>query len=78
MDINMPKMDGITASKKIFKFCKENWIRKPNICALTAYENKSTIKECLDIGMIRVLHKPLNFSELSKIYEKYFKRLSSI
>ena len=39
MDINMPQMDGITASSHIFSYCEENKIIKPIICALTAYDN---------------------------------------
>jgi len=38
MDINMPQMDGITATKHIMKYCDDNKIRKPIIYALTAYD----------------------------------------
>ena len=43
----MPKMDGIKATQLIFEHCLKNNIRKPIICALTAYENNNTIKECI-------------------------------
>jgi CheY-like chemotaxis protein len=35
----MPRMDGITATKEILKFCWNNDIHKPNIVALTAFES---------------------------------------
>jgi CheY-like chemotaxis protein len=43
MDINMPKMDGIKSSQYILDYCIKNNIRKPKICALTAYDNINTI-----------------------------------
>ena len=29
------------------------------IVALTAYTNEETVKECLDLGIVKVLNKPL-------------------
>ena len=43
MDINMPRMDGVTASKKILEYCRNHNIIEPNICALTAYDNEDNI-----------------------------------
>lgn len=80
MDINMPVMDGCTATKKIKEFQEqysqnmreENIERMAqgldpikevplNIVAITSYTNKDNIDECFRVGMIDVIHKPVNF-----------------
>ncbi len=64
-DLNMPQMDGFEAAERILKY--QNDIKKvyPDyqrvpIVAVTAYEDQDTIDRCFKIGMVAVLHKPLN------------------
>jgi CheY-like chemotaxis protein len=48
MDIQMPVMDGIEATKRILKQ------RPTKVVALTSYTGESVKKECLEIGMKQV------------------------
>lgn len=63
MDILMPQMDGITATKKI-KEINEN----AKIIGITAYA-KEKKKEMLDAGVIMVLEKPFRKGRLLQIIE---------
>jgi len=66
MDINMPVMDGITATRKI---------RETNpiipIIFQTAYDSEENKKECSDAGGSDFLTKPLTMSVLSCVLNKY-------
>jgi CheY-like chemotaxis protein len=67
MDINMPNMDGTTATKEIRKFEKENKIEPPvQIFALTGLGDleQPWTKEA---GFDRVLSKPIKFKELKDL-----------
>ncbi|KAM9907882.1 hypothetical protein OXX79_000690 [Metschnikowia pulcherrima] len=63
MDVQMPKMDGLTATKIIRNNLK---FRKP-IVALTAFADESNVKECLSCGMSGFLSKPIKRTNLRKI-----------
>lgn len=58
MDIQMPEVDGIEATRQILKNCSD----KPTIVALTANTSSEAEKEFLAAGMQMVLHKPVNKS----------------
>jgi PAS domain S-box-containing protein len=58
MDIQMPEMDGITATKEIRRLESMNGKRLP-IFALTAHAMKSDEEECLAAGMDAHLVKPI-------------------
>jgi PAS domain S-box-containing protein len=63
MDISMPVMDGIEATKAI----KENLKEKPTqIIAMTAYESREDEIECLDAGFDDFLAKPVKKENLLK------------
>ena len=69
MDINMPKMDGIEATKKIRKAdAKHNTIP---IIALTANAMKEDVEEYLEAGMNAHVAKPINNSLLAKELSKF-------
>jgi CheY-like chemotaxis protein len=64
MDLNMPVMDGIEATKRI----KSRWQgRAPPIIALTAYNTGETRDACEEVGMTGFLAKPLDFGQLDII-----------
>lgn len=68
MDIQMPELDGISATKEIIK----RWGDKaPNIVALTANAFTTDKENCLKAGMIDYLSKPLKKDALSEILIKY-------
>jgi len=71
MDVQMPEMDGLEATKKI---------RDPNspvrnhaipIVAMTASAMKSDREECLQAGMDDYVSKPVSPKELQEVLSKY-------
>lgn len=64
MDIQMPVMDGITATTLIKKEYGE---RSPKIVALSANAFDSDLKKAFDIGMNAYISKPVRLGELKKV-----------
>lgn len=62
MDIMMPVMNGIEATKKIREYEINNDISKCYIIAVTAYEEKK--EECLNNGIDEVVIKPIYNSNI--------------
>lgn len=73
MDINMPNCDGITATKEIRKYEKENNKISVPIIALTANVMKGDKENFLDSGMTEHIGKPILFEELKSSIYKYIK-----
>jgi len=71
MDINMPVMDGITATQKI----RHELNMAIPIIALTANALQGDKERFLEIGMDDYLAKPLQISKLTEILKKYAKRI---
>jgi CheY-like chemotaxis protein len=57
MDLQMPELDGLSATKLILKYLGEE---APVIIALTANVTETDRNKCLEIGMRDFLAKPLN------------------
>jgi signal transduction histidine kinase/CheY-like chemotaxis protein len=72
MDIQMPIMDGVEATKEIIQYEKSNHLKHIPIVALTANTIKSDREKYLSIGMDRYLKKPIDVAELTAIIEEYF------
>lgn len=72
MDINMPEMDGITATRKI----REKEIDIP-IIFQTAYDSEENKAECFTAGGNEFLSKPLNWEMLYLILKKYLAKKQS-
>ncbi len=60
MDIQMPKMDGIEAAKRI----REKWHDGPKIIAITAYALEGDKDICLEAGMDDYISKPIQLDDL--------------
>jgi len=62
MDVQMPKMDGLTATRRI---CQE-WpeAARPRIIAMTANAMQGDREECLNAGMNDYVSKPIRLEEL--------------
>jgi two-component system, sensor histidine kinase len=69
MDIQMPEMDGIQATKLIRNFEKEKKIHTP-IIALTAYALQGDKERFMGAGMDYYLSKPINMKELFCIVDR--------
>lgn len=57
MDVNMPEMDGISATKKICEIKGERFV---TIIFVTALDNPDVLVECLDAGGDDFVPKPIN------------------
>ncbi|MEM9009200.1 MAG: response regulator, partial [Cyanobacteria bacterium P01_F01_bin.86] len=62
MDVQMPEMDGLTASTKICEQWPEG--KRPKIIALTANAMKGDRDRCLAAGMTDYISKPIKVDEL--------------
>lgn len=67
MDISMPVMDGLTATRKIRKFPGEHINYEVPIVALTAHAMEEDIKKFVGAGMNQVLTKPLSTNTLRNV-----------
>ena len=68
MDINMPEMDGIEATKKIRAL---NAVHQPVIIALTASAFAEEMENCIAAGMDNFVSKPVRLNEFKEIMSKY-------
>lgn len=68
MDMQMPEMDGITATKEIINKYGED---RPVIVAMTANAFKEDREKCIQAGMDGFLSKPINVGELVQILDLY-------
>jgi PAS domain S-box-containing protein len=66
MDIQMPGMDGVAATKEIKKLVKKT----PPIIAMTAYSMKEDRQRFLDLGMDDYLAKPIISDDLLALIQK--------
>ena len=65
MDLNMPYLNGVEATKRIREFNQST-----PIIALTASEVGEVQEECIAIGMNDIINKPLNKNDLKNIIAK--------
>jgi PAS domain S-box-containing protein len=72
MDIQMPEMDGIEATREILKMFPEKLC--PKIIAMTAAVMKGDKEKCLDAGMIDYIPKPVLPEAIQTAIEKWGKR----
>jgi len=67
MDVQMPDMDGLEATKKIRTLPQK---RQPYIIAMTAHAMKGDREECLQAGMNDYVSKPVRIEELQGALER--------
>ena len=63
MDVQMPQMDGLEATRRIRAF-ENPWARQVPIIAMTANVFRDDVAECLASGMNGHVGKPVNLDEL--------------
>jgi signal transduction histidine kinase/DNA-binding response OmpR family regulator len=61
MDVQMPEMDGLMATKKI----RQLPVRQPEIVAMTANVFQKDREDCIDAGMDGFMAKPIKLRQLS-------------
>jgi PAS domain S-box-containing protein len=74
MDVQMPDMDGISATRAIRKGPLEIVNPKVPIIAMTAHALKGDREKCIEAGMDDYLSKPIQIRELTAILEKWLSR----
>ena len=70
----MPVMDGFETTLEIQKLFDSGLVKKVPIIALTASDDKETVKHCYDVGMKGVLTKPIVASKFFALINKEKKR----
>lgn len=68
MDLQMPEMDGLTATRHIH----QEWLpgQRPKIIAMTAYVTQSEQEQCLQVGMDDYVSKPIQIEKLVNALSK--------
>ena len=67
MDVQMPEMDGLEATRRI----RQEPLKQPVIVALTANAMQGDREECLQAGMDDYISKPVRLDELMRLLEKW-------
>jgi CheY-like chemotaxis protein len=70
MDVQMPKMDGLEATRLIRTLTAQRLKNLP-IIAMTAHVFKSDVEECLKAGMNDHIGKPIDIDDVKKKLNKY-------
>ena len=73
MDVQMPEMDGLEATRQI----RAGGQRQPVIVAMTANAMNGDRDECIQAGMDDYICKPLNLDELAALMQKWQNYLNS-
>jgi len=68
MDIQMPEMDGLTATRLIRQSDK----KQPHIIALTANVLEKDRQLCMEAGMNNFIHKPIIIEELDNVLSQFY------
>lgn len=71
MDMQMPVMDGLEATRRIREIEACAGRRKTPIVALTANAMMGTLERCLEAGMDDYLTKPLDISRLEDVLDRF-------
>ena len=79
MDVQMPEMDGIEATREIRKWedrhnSAKGWKRQP-IVAMTAHAMKGDREKCIEAGMDDYLTKPIKKNEVLEMAHKWMRNL---
>ena len=69
MDIHMPEMDGLEATRHICQTWSQR--ERPIIIAMTANAMQGDREECLRAGMDDYISKPVKIEELSHVLETW-------
>jgi signal transduction histidine kinase/ActR/RegA family two-component response regulator len=72
MDMQMPVMDGCTATRKIRSIEAEQNVEPVSIIAMTANVMQDDIKRALDSGMNAHLGKPIEMAAVFKVLREHF------
>ena len=77
MDIQMPVMNGIEATKEIIKYEESQKLSHTPIIAVTANALKGDREKFMEEGMDEYVSKPINLDRFIEALEKFFPALNS-
>ncbi|WOD39063.1 response regulator [Nodosilinea sp. E11] len=66
MDVQMPEMDGLEATRQIIQ---RQYSRRPRIVAMTANAMQGDRERCMQAGMDDYISKPIRIEELTRVLE---------
>jgi signal transduction histidine kinase/CheY-like chemotaxis protein len=69
MDVQMPKLDGIEATRRICQAIPHK-NRRPFICAMTANAMTGDMEKCMEAGCEGYLSKPIQLDQLIEVLRK--------
>jgi CheY-like chemotaxis protein len=72
MDMQMPEMDGFTATREIRKLEAESHLPRTPIVALTAYALKQDQENCYQAGCDFHLAKPISKQKLIEVVQRFY------
>jgi PAS domain S-box-containing protein len=75
MDLQMPEMDGYTATRAIRKL---KTTKELPIVAMTADVMPEVRKQCMDAGMWDVIHKPIDLTEIAETIIRWGRKPENI
>ncbi|TKA57871.1 hypothetical protein B0A49_11387 [Cryomyces minteri] len=70
MDISMPIMDGLEATRNIRQYERERGLKPSTVIALTGLASATAQQEAFSSGIDLFLTKPVRLKELTKILER--------
>jgi len=68
MDLSLPKLDGLAATRQIRK-CKD--LGNTPIVAISAHDSPETRTEALDAGCNEYVTKPIDFDQLGALVKRF-------
>jgi len=71
MDVRMPVMDGLDATRKIREWEEQRTDAPYYIVAMTAHASQADVDECLNAGMNRYASKPLNLNVMRDLMSEF-------
>jgi PAS domain S-box-containing protein len=71
MDVQMPEIDGLEATRKIVEIYGK---QRPKIIAMTAFAMEGDKEKCFEAGMDDYVSKPLMIEEIQRMIEKWSKK----
>ncbi|KAF2015102.1 hypothetical protein BU24DRAFT_424008 [Aaosphaeria arxii CBS 175.79] len=78
MDLSMPVMDGMTATRRIREYEQKHKAPRSYIIALTGLASASARLEAWSSGVDFFMTKPVDFKELGRVIEKERERRSNV
>ena len=74
MDVRMPVLDGLEATKRIREFEAHKKLPPTPIFAMTAGTTEGEKQRCLEVGMTEFLSKPINLAQLNEVVAPWQKK----